>query len=268
MPTPQTITTGNVTGRDIFPFQKLPPEIRNTVYGYALVHEVPIRVRVRTAGPKIAAAIQVKASLYTRDQRGRQRENQMIWVSFAGERGTGLLRTNKIISKEALPVLYGQNTFSFGSAWTLRDFMKQAKTGWNSLRLVRLSITGHDNNRGAMAILRSAKSMSRLEWCISGLRDPLEETIEAMSQALFQFCYCAPAMHGWRTRFGKVEFVLEPLERRWLAWDLGNDDGSKVTKLLGLLGKKVKKRLSEAWKARQASLERRLLQARAGGLRT
>lgn len=54
----------------------------------------------------------------------------------------GILRANRQIYHEALPVLYRKNTFSFTSITSLRQFTRDAKPGLELLRHVEIATTG------------------------------------------------------------------------------------------------------------------------------
>lgn len=108
---------------------KLPLEIRKHIYTHLLVEAKAIALKChihprgqtevvrksRTHKPGNANPYS-RVRVYSRDQ-GRN-----IWVN-APLRIISILLTNKLISQEAAPVLYGCNKFFFDDAGAMRDFL-------------------------------------------------------------------------------------------------------------------------------------------------
>ncbi|KAF2164304.1 hypothetical protein M409DRAFT_25183 [Zasmidium cellare ATCC 36951] len=86
-----------------FPFLKLPPELRELVYEHLLVHKLlKIGLLCKRNGKPKAFATSNEAPDY-----GNGREG------LFGEFDPAVLRVSRLIHNEALPIIYGKNTFFF-----------------------------------------------------------------------------------------------------------------------------------------------------------
>ena len=122
-----------------FAFKQLPPELRVQVYEYLFICELPLyvhHVRQNSYSP-LQMAIDYYPLMAGNDRRTPTGPGFKL---LRAKGTTALLRTNKLIHKEAMSVLYAQNTFIFQHADALRDFVRTAKSGVPLVRTVVLDI--------------------------------------------------------------------------------------------------------------------------------
>ncbi|KAK5120170.1 hypothetical protein LTR85_006651 [Meristemomyces frigidus] len=107
-----------------FPFEKLPPELRNMVYEKFLTRHrrITITRRPKRHTPKAFELL------------SHRRWNVRKPTCLLGPRGSSLLRTNRSIYMETLPMLYGANRFQFANVAALAQFMKDTGRGASHLR--------------------------------------------------------------------------------------------------------------------------------------
>lgn len=113
--------------KKIFPFEKLPPELRNMIYEFLFASDGAITIYSQATGRSEPGKL--------KSQRKSSRKHSH------GIEGIRMLRTNKAIYHEALPVLYGANTFIFEGLAAITTFMKDAVPGLNELRDISVAAT-------------------------------------------------------------------------------------------------------------------------------
>lgn len=118
--------------KKIFPFEKLSPELRNMIYGYLLPCDGTIEIsRMLTGNGK------------KRDATLHSIHRPSPSMRVRGVPGSSLLRTNRAIHAEALPMLYGANQFEFQSPAALKHFLEYVGPAVNELRDISLP-TGYE----------------------------------------------------------------------------------------------------------------------------
>lgn len=155
--------------KKIFPFASLPPELKNKIYGYVLTseHEVPIIWKLRQY--RHIAALGDTESFQSFLRRGRYNylakpTKQIETPSF----GPNILRLNRQIYAETLPILYGANTFAFEDSRAMLAFCACiGPTNCALLRQLTLKHMGYSKgtkslNNPAFAQLASAVNLTRL----------------------------------------------------------------------------------------------------------
>ncbi|KAI6834173.1 hypothetical protein KC340_g12706 [Hortaea werneckii] len=163
-----------------FPFEKLPPELRNMVYEYYLVvprHVLITRRRQRqndTAGAKRPFELYSLAVADGTVLRRATAKNK----SLLGFTGSSLLRVNKTIHKEAESMLYGANRFLFTRNVTAMQFLQELGPRVSLLRHISLE-------------LYTLSSVDRIKPLLENLRsfnDKLE-TLEIVIRPSLQYGY-------------------------------------------------------------------------------
>ncbi|KAK5120172.1 hypothetical protein LTR85_006653 [Meristemomyces frigidus] len=94
--------------KKIFPFERLPPELRNVIYE---------NIFGTGDGQVLKARIQVTKGKSTATKK----------VPFLPKNGAAILRLNKVTYKEAFPLLYASHTFTFATTRTLEQFATEAQ---------------------------------------------------------------------------------------------------------------------------------------------
>jgi hypothetical protein len=133
-------TSSELARKDIFPFEKLPPELRNRIYEEALVAGGPIfisRYKNRDASQtmdayRFASMVQIPA----------KRPSRQTNFFYKEHHEAAILRLNRTIYEEARPILYGKNTFNFAIPTTLREFYFKFKSGSKLIEDIELDEVG------------------------------------------------------------------------------------------------------------------------------
>jgi hypothetical protein len=132
-------TNAKTEGFDVFRFEGLPGEIRNHIYGFALIVDGPIHISWRAnqeaskqkerehqevwgVSPPRGNRSVHKFSAIVKKAKGKAVRN----FNYRDVAGLSLLRTNKHISTEARPLLYARNTFRFESRKSFHAFYECA----------------------------------------------------------------------------------------------------------------------------------------------
>lgn len=132
-------------------FEDLPSEIRNTIYEHALISDANIE-------------------LFSQDGTGSI-ESWSWYYSFQIPKpapsprhlAPGLLGTNSLVHAEALPILYGANTFEFSSTQIL-TVVSHPPPWLRHIRLMRITDIGSQLNlQRVIAALRNAIIESKLD---------------------------------------------------------------------------------------------------------
>lgn len=123
----------------IFRFQDLPGEIRNHIYGFALVVDKPIAISRPVDQPATLKKEQEHQALWdVRPPSGQRQvykfcavvqrglEKSEAKLKFSDAAALSLLVTNKAISSEARPLLYARNTFKFETSKAFYAFYECA----------------------------------------------------------------------------------------------------------------------------------------------
>ncbi|KAF2111513.1 hypothetical protein BDV96DRAFT_184259 [Lophiotrema nucula] len=147
--------------RKIFPFMKLPAEIRNMIYGYSLhdprgIYLLSETVKYRrTVGrapwhfmERIMEEHRTGNEFDERDdeEREQQRAQERSWWMKPSLLAPGLIAVNKQINEECRDILYG-NDFHFGDTLALHSFM--VNIGPRAASLVEsITLRGWSGGRG------------------------------------------------------------------------------------------------------------------------
>lgn len=110
---------------------KLPPELRNMIYNFALTTDNPVEIlrfrRLRTDHvQRLDKAVTHVTNVYEYGPkskiltwRGKQKRRSPAITVLA----LNLLLASKTVRGEALPILYGANTFKFDTVWAVKAFL-------------------------------------------------------------------------------------------------------------------------------------------------
>lgn len=127
---------------------KLSLEIRKQVYTHLLVEANTIALKCHIHPRRQAKVVRKsrlskpsKANPYSRVRVYSRDEGRYIWMN-APIRITSILLTNKLISQEAAPVLYGSYEFFFDDAAALHEFLTCIGQSKQHLRHVELKGDG------------------------------------------------------------------------------------------------------------------------------
>ena len=139
-------TTQPSLDRNVFRFEDLPAEIRNQIYGYALVAESPItfsrhdntktRESSWKARTKETKALYVLHATVRKTVLGKKGKEMIRVFKFADLNEASILRVSKTMRNETRPLLYACNTFAFKSGAAFREFYNGAKTAFHLLEKV------------------------------------------------------------------------------------------------------------------------------------
>ena len=127
---------------------KLPPEIRKEIYAYLLAesHITPIN------SPRKAKSKHDTVTLWSKTKQS-----------------SAILRVNKLISKEAVQVMYGCNKFEFVNAGVLQDFLRQIGDAKRHLRHIAICQDGlvfmgsWTSTKNSVQMLASVEGLRTLE---------------------------------------------------------------------------------------------------------
>lgn len=92
-----------------FPFLKLPLELRNKIYAFSLCNYEEIEASLRLPDPNPSPQPVQTLVLRHYKKAGKIRTQDLVYPS----RFTALLRVNRMVYEEALPIFYAGNTFGF-----------------------------------------------------------------------------------------------------------------------------------------------------------
>lgn len=109
-------------------FLSLPPEVRVQIYGHLLIHSSSIKPQLLRA-PEYYSGIQ-------RAQRALSNLRSQPVRDFSPE--SAILRTCRQVYLEAMPVLYGENTFSYSCAMSIFNDEDYLKVGFPDQRLEQI----------------------------------------------------------------------------------------------------------------------------------
>lgn len=189
--------------RNIFRFQDLPPEIRNLCYNYALVAEGPITIqrqanKATSEARKTGLRAKIRGdngSIYVLHATVRRRvrinkEHARIF-DFSDVHGTGILRVNKAISREAREVLYACNTFVFRTSAAFRKFHQMTTKAFCLLENVQFS----DAKEFFQALhcrtpFAHNKRLTQITVNVSSLEPRVENSADAGVEAFILECSC------------------------------------------------------------------------------
>jgi hypothetical protein len=147
-PSPATDNlTTSMASKDIFPFEKLAPELRNEIYELLLVAEHPIIISRKVNEnaldeddrhlahgnfhQKLSKARNIENAYVFTGKTKAQLSSQakLIHYPFGQLHHTTILHLNKAISGEAKGVLYGCNKFIFDNPTLFQGFIKRIASG-------------------------------------------------------------------------------------------------------------------------------------------
>ena len=144
----------------IFPFEKLPAELREMVYKELFVRKT---VRLKYCTP--AANIHI-VKAWTTPNCSSEKEKKLKAKDriFLGKTGAAILCASRQIYNEALPVLYGWNTFEFQSTRAIRPWLTQTGSGIELLQSVSIMSCSRVGLILDMRALRKATSLKELKF--------------------------------------------------------------------------------------------------------
>ncbi|KAK5172624.1 uncharacterized protein LTR77_002744 [Saxophila tyrrhenica] len=180
------------TGRDIFPLMKLPPELREHIYKFALVTGPQIDVTRRidkAATEKALKAHERKLGLglVTKHQRPTQSYNisaktfdsKLEKKNRYAPHGltVAVLRISKQVYAEAHPVLYGCNRFRFPNSTMLAYFLARSEPGVQLIEDVEIGDIVAYSTSFTTHMLSGATRLRRLSLtgnldCMGGINTP------------------------------------------------------------------------------------------------
>lgn len=142
---------------DIFPFEKLPAELRITIYGDVFGTIDTVRIHRRRPAKGTASVLKGTVEVL--------RKNQITTkiVPFQPKQGVAILRINKLAYQEALPILYSARTFCFTSIPSLQQFAVEARAGLPLVQHIKLMQWGEASLGQALAKLKPATGLQRFE---------------------------------------------------------------------------------------------------------
>lgn len=147
----------------VFPLGRLPPELRNLIYGFVFVVNSPIRIiRGCPSGSKKFA---LKATIEI--PRKRSAAVTTKTVPFLPKNGLSILRLNKALHSEAYPMLYAINTFFFANIKSLQQFSKEAARGLTHIERIRVTKPGIIQAWDTLVKQGAASRLQYLELAIS-----------------------------------------------------------------------------------------------------
>ncbi|KAK5730613.1 hypothetical protein LTR15_000550 [Elasticomyces elasticus] len=150
--------------RNIFPFERLPAELRVQIYQYIFVCKLPIHI---ISTPERSP----KGVRYPRENQTRSGRAEHV----LGKSGTALMRANKSTHAEVLPVLYAQNHFVFPQEHPFRGFVRKAKSGIGLIRKITLRLDPEEYKsilhvpRMHVQPLRPFTDLRTFEWTLHGV---------------------------------------------------------------------------------------------------
>lgn len=126
-------------------FLGLPPEIRNSIYGFMLTNPEPLHIEILTPKFQSNALIGIM----------RTSDNDVA--------GSNMLRVSKFVYEEARSILYKDNIFLFMEPQALRIFATCIGDNKAMLHHVRLEIGPSNTTRAAMKALYPTPSLRHLD---------------------------------------------------------------------------------------------------------
>jgi hypothetical protein len=150
-------TANALDTRNILPFERLAPELRNRIYEEVLVADSELILNQRYPKPPFGPGDSVgfKAELQGLDPR----TNMYKWDPFGQTHNVAILRLNKSIHREARDILYGQNRFFFTDSINVEAFVTRHPNGSKLITAIRVYLMGFD---GKTALIQ-LPSLKRLE---------------------------------------------------------------------------------------------------------
>ncbi|KAK5120171.1 hypothetical protein LTR85_006652 [Meristemomyces frigidus] len=250
--------------KDVFPFERLPPELRNAIYELLIPTGNKVQVRRSRVGGGAQSDFKLRLDIVdtTAVRRPKRRATQPAKIigPFLPQNGTAILRMNKLAYAEALPIIYGANTFVFNSMPSLVQFAKQAKRGVPCLRDVTLATC--TTTSMARALPRLGKTMSL--WRLTITLNPCPASAADAAKALFKgaraFVEVENDEAARRHRFELLRFEIDGnlIKARVGSWNLQADSEADLADAAAV---KVKSEL-ERWLIKSGTLERATVSAR------
>lgn len=145
---------------DIFPFEKLPPELRNMIHEIVLLAGKTVRVHRRISGARMDHALRATTTVLRKNNRST------ITIPFLDKHGTAILRINKLAYREAMPILYGGRILVFNTNPSLRQFFEECPGRLQYIQHIKLSEGATTKLGKALSTLRDTSGLQRLEICL------------------------------------------------------------------------------------------------------
>ncbi|KAK0334899.1 hypothetical protein LTR48_003035 [Friedmanniomyces endolithicus] len=196
-------TTGVVQSKHAFPFDKLPPELRNKIYRLVLVTaEGPIEIIGRLSAENLrvkrlkcicgktkGASRCERCSLIRATTRNNTVEAKTLATREDGRSrkalmkeayGGALVSVNRNIHQEAAPILYGENAFAFDNHSVFKRFCYQIWSKRDLLRDITLKGLNLLAHCDAFCILPAECKLQRVKICLPTLDRNLEYVFELL----------------------------------------------------------------------------------------
>ncbi|KAK5699345.1 hypothetical protein LTR17_023314 [Elasticomyces elasticus] len=175
------MATNNAIG-----FLDLPPEIRSVIYGLALRLEKPLQLNGRLGSPPSVVNYVYSPHLYILYGKEDEIEHVQPAHPTTPNLNVNLLQVSRQVYDEAVPILYGANTFAFSaigraSDALLHSFLQEIGTSRKHLRHIKLlEIHNYATLRSALHLLKEAKQLDSFE-CSSNVLSKLTITSNVKS---------------------------------------------------------------------------------------
>ena len=217
----KTIPPRTTVDNTIFPFERLPAELRNTIYKLDLVSDVPIRI-THSRGRRSTAKLLANGVTWTPNtDEVRPHGHLMVDDNEYKKLGaSSLMRTGRAVYEEATSVLYGCNTFALASAPSLRTLLTFIGARTESLRYVSLEGWSPADVCKGLELLAKSTHLRELALGVPlyhTLRHPHDRravvcntfgtVLKAMGDAVQEYVAWDETAAGRRVRFDSLRFT-------------------------------------------------------------
>ena len=198
-----------------FPFEKLPPELRASIYEYALPTAKCLRICWYSPGKIVPSAFEVRKIPNPHDEKGESKVPR--YIRFLQHYSPALLRVNKLLYKEAMPILYSANRFVFYNILSLRNFLIRIKDGKAYLKDVEVSWDASVMHL-ALSKFDDTKSLRKLDVFFPPYhgreRGHTLNLVIGMARGMSAFLSAAPDARSRRRRFEVLKLNFPESKRR------------------------------------------------------
>ncbi|EMC96177.1 hypothetical protein BAUCODRAFT_465426 [Baudoinia panamericana UAMH 10762] len=202
-------------GSSIFPFEKLPAELKNKIYFNLLQCDTQITVRRRTV-PKgdPASTRRGKKKSETAPVAFNWQKNRRTRTFSFGSHGASILRTSSTIYKDTLPVLYGANRFASEGLLSMVDFIASIGPGKKHLRDIAPATLNYLTLATATNSFANLERLERL--CLYVVADywrSAESSFQERQKGLVTYVKAGHAPEQRRRLFDTIHFVVRNYHR-------------------------------------------------------
>ncbi|TKA77396.1 hypothetical protein B0A55_03236 [Friedmanniomyces simplex] len=198
-----------------FPFDKLPPALRNAVYLEYFVREEPIeltlrrRIMVWTHEPATMRIIRTPGPTHLNSGvSGTPKLGGEKAINLLGRQGASIPRANKMLSGEVLPILYGANTFSFSSLPSMAYFGQLIGPNATHLRRIKASFSNAPHLHAGLRHVAGKDHLEKMELPMhfrEGSNTPFG-VFECMGKAVVTFVSLGKTEQERRQRLESIRF--------------------------------------------------------------